>query len=153
SADEIRQIYNGGAVKINSSQNSRLTNGLVGMWSFNGADLTTTTSTDVSGSGNNGTLAGPTGAQNKPQPVIGKIGQALNFDGTDDYVSIPDANSLDITNNFSISLWVKPANLTQTNKYILSKPKTATINDNTYSLLWEYTNNQVEFYSNDYTGT
>jgi len=38
----------------------------------------------------------------------GKIGGALNFDGVGDYVSIPDDDSLDLTNNFSISAWFKP---------------------------------------------
>tara|TARA_R110001592_G_scaffold6720_5_gene36139 strand:+ start:9409 stop:12792 length:3384 start_codon:yes stop_codon:yes gene_type:complete len=32
----------------------------------------------------------------------------LNFDRADDYISIPDNNSLDFTTNFSIEAWVKP---------------------------------------------
>lgn len=36
----------------------------------------------------------------------GKIGQAFNFDGVNDYVALPD-NSLNINSNFSASAWVK----------------------------------------------
>ncbi len=37
----------------------------------------------------------------------GKRGSALEFDGDDDYVSIADDESLDLTNSFSVSAWVK----------------------------------------------
>ncbi len=55
---------------------------------------------------NNGTLTGASGAQNKPQPVLGKLGQALKFDGSDDYIEInnPGNNTAG-----SYSLWVKIA--------------------------------------------
>ena len=33
---------------------------------------------------------------------------ALTFDGVDDYVKVPDSNSLDITNEITIEAWVKP---------------------------------------------
>lgn len=33
--------------------------------------------------------------------------KALDFDGSNDYVSIADDNTLDLTNNYSITLWVK----------------------------------------------
>ena len=33
---------------------------------------------------------------------------ALDFDGTNDHVSIADANSLDLTNTFSIEAWINP---------------------------------------------
>jgi uncharacterized membrane protein len=38
--------------------------------------------------------------------VTGKYGNALQFDGLDDYVSVPDSNSLDITNIFTLEAWV-----------------------------------------------
>ena len=43
--------------------------------------------------------------------VGGIAGSALSFDGTDDYVSI-DGASLNLTNNFTISAWVKPRDAT-----------------------------------------
>ena len=57
-----------------------LTNGLVGSWTFDGPDMAVDTAFDRSGQGNNGTLT------NGPTRTEGKIGQALNFDGSDDDV-------------------------------------------------------------------
>lgn len=37
---EITALYNSGLAKINASQNNQITNGLVGLWSFNGPDIT-----------------------------------------------------------------------------------------------------------------
>lgn len=95
---EIQGLYAAGQTKINSSQNSRLTNGLVGMWSFNGSDISGTTAYDRSGQGNNGTISGAT-------PTIGKVGQGLSFDGVNNKVStsafIPNAGA------FTASFWIK----------------------------------------------
>ena len=57
---------------------------------------------DVSGRGNNGTIAGATW-------TAGRYGQALSFDGTNDMVTVADAASLDFTQAFTISAWVRPA--------------------------------------------
>jgi len=102
---------------------------------------------DNSGFKNNGTLTnGPTFAASQ-----GKY--AMSFDGVNDYVIIPDSNSLDITNTFTISFWFKPLVLNQTNTYLISKPKTTNDDDNSFSVIWEYVDNTVEFYSGDFTGT
>jgi len=88
---------------LNTSQNNQITNGLVGMWSFNGPDMSGATAYDRSGQGNNGTLT------NGPTPAIGKVGQALKFDGVDDYVNVgdPASGNLDFgTGGFSVSVWV-----------------------------------------------
>jgi hypothetical protein len=58
--------------------------------------------TDSSGNNNHGTLAGG------PQWVAGKIGDALQFDGTDDYVDCGNPASLDITGPITIAAWVYP---------------------------------------------
>ncbi len=116
SATEVLNLYNdtSGVSQhiLNGSMNTQLTSGLVGMWDFNGPRLNSTTSTDASGNGNNGALTGATGAQNKPQPKPGVIGQALNFDGTDDYLSL-GSNSITGTSAYSIAAWLKAANTTQ----------------------------------------
>ncbi|KND51634.1 MAG: putative glucanase [Parcubacteria bacterium C7867-001] len=111
SAPDVAKLYKQGAVRINASsitlQNgTTLTNGLVGLWTFDGGDLNWTNATagvayDRSGSGNTGTL---TGMSRSLTPAIGKLGQAFSFDGTNDYVSIPEGN-LEITGSLSISLW------------------------------------------------
>ena len=96
SADEIKQYYDatsgghytaGSPARPNSaaSVNSTLTNGLVGQWTFDGPDTTSTTATDKSGSGNNGTLTNMTFSQAQ---TPGVFGQGLKFDGVNDYVDV-----------------------------------------------------------------
>jgi hypothetical protein len=55
---------------------------------------------DSSGSGRNGTLV------NGPTFVTGRIGQALNLDGTNDHVTLPAGIVSGLT-NFTIATWVK----------------------------------------------
>ncbi len=90
----------GGEVTINMSLTDKLTNGLVGMWSFDGPDISGTTAYDRSVYGNNGTIYG--GAT----PAIGKNGQALSFDGNNDYVSVPYNATLEPA-DVSVSAWFK----------------------------------------------
>ncbi len=74
-----------------------LSSGLVGWWRFNGdAD-------DSSGNNNNGTVEG--GAIYEPSPM----GQALSFDGVDDYVNCGSGAILKPTQNITIEMWVKPS--------------------------------------------
>ena len=57
---------------------------------------------DGSGAGNHGTLSGAT------RTTAGRIGRALVFNGTNALVSIPDANSLDLTGAMTLEAWVFP---------------------------------------------
>jgi len=100
---------------------------------------------DESANNNDGTATGTT-------IVDGKIGKARSFNGTSDYVQIPDSDSLDLVSNFTISVWFKPTVLSQTSRYVLSKLN-AGATDNAYAIIWEYVNNQVEFYASNFTGT
>ncbi len=95
SADEVAQLYR--LVSPSGTDTS-----LKGYWSFNGKDVSGTTAYDRSGAGNTGTLT------NGPTVTPGKIGQALSFDGTNDYVSVPTAASLRPSLPLSFSFWVKP---------------------------------------------
>ena len=196
SATEIQAIYNENQVTINSSQNNKLTDGLVGLWSFDGQDVaissggggadytvsgagetgyngdyvesgtyggyprytldsshwiindfgnewllnesgdsiscpaygtnsiegtwftycsanpaptvtagggggSTATAYDRSGNSNDGTLTGG------PTPDRGIIGQAMSFDGVDDYISVADDSSLRGMSELTISMWAK----------------------------------------------
>jgi glucose/arabinose dehydrogenase len=65
-----------------------------------------TTLTDSSGLGNHGSLAGPTWS------AEGRTGGALSFDGSNDLVTIADANSLDLSNALTLEAWVRPTNVT-----------------------------------------
>jgi hypothetical protein len=97
-ASEITSLYQLSAAKLAKNQQDAMTNGLVGYWSFNGQDISGTTAYDRSGQGNNGTLT------NGPAPTIGKVGQALSLDGTDDYVTVADNASLDVGDTADITL-------------------------------------------------
>src|SRR3989344_739171 len=73
-------------VSLNTPANSL---GLGGYWTLDGPDITWSSATagtdpDLSGSGNTGTL---TSMSKSASAVLGKIGQALDFDGTADYVA------------------------------------------------------------------
>ena len=65
-----------------------------------------TKATDVSKYGNNGTINGATWTS-------GKYGNALSFNGNNNYVDAGSGTSLDFGNNgrFTISAWIKPAAL------------------------------------------
>lgn len=51
-------------------------------------------------------------AANEPIEADGKVGKCLDFDGDDDYISIPHDSSLDITGAITISGWIKPGTIT-----------------------------------------
>ncbi len=73
--------------------------GLVGAWGF--SEGSGTVAADASGSGNAGTIAGPAWT------TAGKYGSALTFDGVNDWVTVPDAASLDVT-RMTLEAWVRP---------------------------------------------
>lgn len=102
---EIERLYRAGAARIGVSttelqRGSSLERGLVGHWTFDGPD-TQSTITDRSGMGNHGYFIG--GATSSAK-TIGKLGQALKFDGVDDSVgqiTIPNMTQ------YAVSAWVK----------------------------------------------
>lgn len=74
----------------------------VGHWEFD--EGLGSIASDSSGYGNTGTLL------NGPQWVEGKYGSALYFDGIDDFVQVPDSESLTISGHgISIEFWMYPA--------------------------------------------
>ena len=75
-----------------------LNDGLVGYWSFD--EGSGNIAYDYSGNGNDGTIYG--GAQ----WVLGISGYGIMFDDIDDYIVVPDSNSLDISEDISISVWI-----------------------------------------------
>ena len=85
-------------VNIAKAQNI-VENGLVSYWSFDGG-----TAEDLFGD-NDGTIEG------SPAVVDGKVGDALEFDGVDDFVDMGDPadGSLDFGDekDFSIAAWIK----------------------------------------------
>jgi hypothetical protein len=86
-----------------------ITDGSVAYWSFN--EGFGTTAHDSSGNDNHGTINGATWTD-------GRLGRALDFDGTDDYVQVPDSDSLDIQNEITIAAWIKPRSFTNINFFV-----------------------------------
>jgi hypothetical protein len=72
--------------------------GLVASYSFNEGSGTSVS--DASGHGHAGTISGATWT---PQ---GKFGNALMFNGVDSWVTIADANDLDLTTGMTLEVWV-----------------------------------------------
>jgi hypothetical protein len=72
---------------------------------------------DTSGNGNDGTFIGD------PQWVTGKIGGALEFDGTSDYIEIPFSESLRVINqgDFTLTAWFRPDEIPTEYKAVLQQ--------------------------------
>jgi len=70
---------------------------------------------DFSGNGNNGTVVGATWNE------TGKMGGAMQFDGVNDYISIPNSASITLTKNITMSVWINPSILDNNLHYILDK--------------------------------
>jgi hypothetical protein len=74
---------------------------LVAHWKFN--EGSGNVAHDTSGNGNDGTFVGD------PQWAAGKIGGALEFNGSSDYIEVPFSESLRVINqgDFSIAAWFR----------------------------------------------
>ncbi len=93
--------------------------GLVGYWNFD--ETSGTTAADSSGNNNIGTLI------NGPVWTAGKYGNALSFDGTNDYINIGSLNGLDTTQSITLEAWVNFNNIDDpAERYIIgSRPISA----------------------------
>lgn len=92
--------------------------GLVAAYNFEEASGTTVN--DTSGKANHGTISGAI-------RTTGKYGKALFFDGTNDWVTVNDSTSLDLTTGMTLEAWVNPSELS-------SKWRTAIIKENAAKL-------------------
>lgn len=95
-------------VRVKDKQDLR--RGLVGYWSPAATGPTGTDLLDLSGQNNKGTLTN----MNAPTDwVLDRYGYALDFDGSDDFVSLSDLSIMDFgSSEFSFSVWLKPNNVT-----------------------------------------
>ena len=116
SAGEVQQLYNiGSASHINvppalgqtTNCSSGLSCGLVGYWTFDGKNTNWATgvTADISGSGNNGQMIN---MSTTTSPVAGKIGQALSFNGTNQYII---SRSFSLSGAGTASVWAKSSNV------------------------------------------
>lgn len=89
------------------------TDGLLGHWMFD--DSQGSVARDASGNHNHGTISG------SAKWVEGKIGGALEFDGTDDYVKIANESNFDIAGSVTVVAWIKVASFTKNWQAIVTK--------------------------------
>jgi glucose/arabinose dehydrogenase len=83
---------------------------------------------DATGKGHTGTISGATWT------TAGRNGGALTFDGVDDWVTVADANDLDLTSAVTLEAWVRP---TATNRW-----RTVAIKERPGNLIYSlYSNN------------
>ena len=88
---------------------------LAGAWLFDEGSGDTVK--DHSGNGNHGTIAG-----GDPQWVDSEIGMAMEFDGVDDYLEIPDSESLGVgEDDFTLVAWLNPASPGEEGNGIIAK--------------------------------
>jgi len=112
---------------------------LVANWKFD--EGVGTTAYDSAGS-NHGTLI------NEPNWTTGQSGGALQFDGVDDYVEIPDSNSLRLTNAITVAVWTK-ADLFGNFRTLVSKGQSGS-----HEFWFGYTSyNKLDFKFNGHSGT
>ena len=93
--------------------------GLVAAYGFDEGSGTTVS--DASGNANNGTITNATWAPG------GKFGKALQFNGSNALVSIPDAASLHLTTGMTLEAWVNPSTVNANWRDVIYKG-----NDNFY---------------------
>ena len=81
---------------------------LVGWWKFN--ESSGTNAEDSSTTGNDGTLQNMADSDwvEPPTGLSTAFGNCLEFDGDDDYVSIPADSAYPSTGSFSVSAWLYP---------------------------------------------
>jgi uncharacterized protein (TIGR02145 family) len=78
-----------------------LNSGLVAHWTFDTSAISGTTVTDMTYRGNDGTLV------SSPGTTIGRLGQAVSFNGTSQYVSVGNKNIIEDAAAASVCLWLK----------------------------------------------
>jgi hypothetical protein len=74
--------------------------------------------------------------------VSGPIGQAFDFDGTNDYVEIPNSSSLAISSHLTLSAWVRPESFGPgdgTGAILWKGNSIASASGQSYALMWSET--------------
>ena len=100
--DTAGQTTTSTAITVTVS-NAPPTSGLVAAYGFNAGSGSS--AADSSAAGNTGSISGPI------WNASGRYGSALSFDGVNDWVTTPDASSLDLTNAMTLEAWVRPTAL------------------------------------------
>ena len=127
---------------ITGDVDAQLQNGLVGYWSLN--EGSGTAAMDSSGNGNTGILF------NGPTWSSGKSGLALAFDGNNDYVEIPHAQSLNLSTALTVSVWINNETLMDPglsqDQYRIIASKGWPIDGGSWSLAWRANDGSLFFF-------
>ena len=122
---------------------------LVADWNFN--EGTGLIAHDSSSFGNNGDIN-----SFGPNWVAGKYGTGLEYDrNPEGRVIVPDSNSLDLTNSFTIMAWVNPSDFNNTGNHLVVVSKYTHPNPMIFNLktandssgFWEFDATQANLYS------
>lgn len=77
------------------------------LWLKLNEDVNATTAADSSGNGNTGTVSGGL----TWQPAGGVVAGTMLLNGSNGYIDVPDSNSLDVSNAFTLAFWVRANSL------------------------------------------
>jgi len=117
--------------------------GLAAGWSFN--EASGTSATDSSGNNNAATLV------NGVLRTTGNYGGGLTFDGVNDYLTVPNSPSLDISGTgLTLSMWINPQALSGGDSVVLGKFWNATMTSPYYQYGLELAGGTVPVF---YVGT
>jgi hypothetical protein len=86
-----------------------LMSGIVGLWHFNEATATAGANNDFKDDSGNGNHAEQGGTVTFG--ASGKLGRAVGFNGSTDFIQIPDSNSLDVSTAATFSAWIYPRSM------------------------------------------
>jgi hypothetical protein len=131
-AAEVKAQYDAAAPdKTNTSASTpqgtgRLDSGLVGYWKLD--ENTGTSAGDTSTGGNTGTIT------NGPTWTTGRIGSALSFDGTNDYVTMGDIAAAEGGNQVTAAAWIKQNGSTN-ERHVLDKGGCTGSSTNSWELM------------------
>ena len=112
--------------------------GLVAAYGFE--ETNGVTIADASGNGNLGTI------KEAVSITTGHSGNALKFDGVNDWVTVNDSASLDLSTGLTLEAWVYPQSLTSPGKTVILKEKSG---GEVYALYAREDANVPGFYFND----
>jgi len=134
----VHDLYQSGFAKVNTSRKLDNIGGLAGWWTMDGQDIDWSGSSgqikDNSGNANDGTTNG--GMSNGQSAAHGRVGQALDFDGSDDYVDlgIPLGQGEDNLEKFTVSTWVNMDKWGNDWDYIAHRGVSSVISNSIYVL-------------------
>ncbi|QQR78675.1 MAG: LamG domain-containing protein [Candidatus Moraniibacteriota bacterium] len=151
---QVTELYRstGGKAITASSGNDTLRSGLVGLWSMDGQDVnwadTTTEVKDDTAGANHGDATNMSAASVAP----GRVGQAIDLDGTDDYISVTDTATLDFTDTADLTLsgWFNRDTAT-TDDTLIAKSNGITAGDTGYLVYLDDATDQLIFEVSDGT--